>query len=63
MASGNDFLGMTKKAAQNAAEAKNMIFRLVSVDGEKYLGYPDDRRSDRVCVEVTDGKVTSAVVR
>lgn len=60
MAGSNDFVGMTKKGAQNLAEARNLVFRLVSVDGEKYLGYPEDLRDDRLCVEIVDGKVAKA---
>jgi len=52
-----DFIGLTKKGAQNLAEAKNLIFRLVSVDGENYLGLPEDTISDRVCVILENGKV------
>lgn len=60
MVSSKDFLGLTKKGAQNLAEAKNLIFRLVSVDGEKFLGWPEDILDDRICVELVDGKVAKA---
>jgi hypothetical protein len=63
MARSSDFIGQTKKGAQNMAEAKNMIFRLISIDGEPFLSYPDDIRDDRVCVEITDGKVTRALIQ
>lgn len=63
MARSSDFIGQTKKGAQNLAEAKNMIFRLIRVDGEAYLPYPDDSRNDRVCVEIENGKVTKASIR
>lgn len=59
----DDFIGMGKRRAQNEAESRNLIFRLVSVDGEKVLGYPDDTgRSDRVCVEITADKVSKATI-
>lgn len=63
MAKSSDFVGMTKKGAQNLAEEQNLIFRLVSVDGERFLGYPEDIREDRVCVEIENGKVTRAFVQ
>lgn len=57
-----NFMGLGKKDAQNLADVNNLIFRLVSVDGEKKLGYPDDERTDRVCVELVSGKVASAKI-
>lgn len=63
MAISRDYIGQTKKGAQNKAEAENLIFRLISVDGEQYLPYPDDARTDRICVEVTNGKVSKATIR
>ena len=38
------FVGMSKKEAQDLAEKSNMIFRLVSVDGENRLGYQRMKR-------------------
>jgi hypothetical protein len=58
-----DFVGLSKVGAQNKAEAKNLVFRLVSVNGETYLGYPEDSRDDRVCVEIVNGKVVKAEIR
>lgn len=58
-----DFLGMTKKGAQNAAEMKNFIFRIIRVDNEKYLDYPEDTRTDRVCVEIDAGRVTKVSIQ
>lgn len=52
-----DFMGLTKKGAQNLAEARNLIFRLIKIDGENFLPYPEDTRADRVCVEIENGKV------
>ncbi len=58
------FVGMSKKEAQDLAEKSNMIFRLVSVDGENRLGYPkDETREDRVCVELAKGKVVKAEIQ
>ncbi len=59
----DDFLGMSKKGAQNKAEEKNLIFRLIRVDSEPFLAYPEDTRTDRLCVEIDDGKVTTATIR
>lgn len=63
MSASSEFIGQTKKGAQNLAESKNLIFRLVSVDGEAFLGYPEDIREDRVCVEIVHGKVTRALIQ
>lgn len=52
-----DFIGLDKKSAQNLAERKNLIFRLLSVDGEPYFSMPEDKRDDRVCVEIEKNKV------
>ncbi len=53
-----DFIGLDKKSAQNLAERKNLIFRLLSVDSEPYFSMPEDKRDDRVCVEIEKNKVT-----
>jgi len=63
MADANVFLGLTKKGAQNKAEEMNLIFRLVSVDGSNFLGYPEDNRDDRICVEIDKGAVTKATIQ
>ena len=56
------FVGKSKKDAQNLAEVHNLIFRLVSVDGKSILGYPaDDKREDRICVELHQSKVVKAI--
>lgn len=59
------YFGLTKKAAQNKAEAENKVFRLVSIGDEKYLGEPEDGpRTDRVCVKLDkDSKVIEAEYR
>jgi hypothetical protein len=56
-----DFLGLTKKGAQDKAEAKNLIFRLIRKDEQTFFSYPTDNRIDRICVEIDKGQVTKAV--
>lgn len=63
MADANAFMGLTKKGAQNKAEALNLIFRLIRIDGENFYGYPDDKREDRICVEIDNGAVTKASIQ
>lgn len=58
----NDFLGLPKKNAQDLAERRNMIFRLVSVDGKEFLGWPTDQRDDRICCVIEDLKVSNAKI-
>lgn len=58
-----DFVGLTKKTAQNKAEECNYIFRLIRIDNEPFLSWPEDVRTDRLCVEIDNGKVTTAVVQ
>lgn len=58
----SEFLNKTKKAAQNYAEAKNLIFRLIRIDNDNFLSYPDDKREDRICVEIDNGLVTKATL-
>lgn len=57
------FLGLSKKRAQDVAEGKNMIFRLIRIDQENFYNYPEDVRTDRVCVEIDAGKVTKASIQ
>jgi hypothetical protein len=59
----NIFLKLSKKRAQDKAESLNMIFRLIRIDEENFLSYPDDYRDDRVCVEVDGGVVSKATIR
>jgi hypothetical protein len=59
----NSYIGMSKKGAQNKAEVENLIFRLIRIDGENYLPYPEDRADDRICIEIDAGKVSKAVIR
>jgi hypothetical protein len=58
-----DFVGLSKKGAMELAEINNLIFRLVAINGESYLGYPEDTRADRVCVELVNGKVSAAAIQ
>jgi len=55
-----DFIGLTKKGAQQKAEQLNLIFRLIRVDDKTMFSYPSDTRNDRVCVEIDNGAVTIA---
>jgi len=57
------FIGLSKKAAQNKAEQLNLIFRLVRKDDKPYLGYPEDLRNDRVCIEMEKNKVVKATIQ
>lgn len=65
MATESDFLGLTKKNAQDKAERMDLIFRLIRIDGEQYFGYPEegDVRHDRVCVEIDNTKITKVVLQ
>ena len=63
MANADTFLGLSKKGAQNKAEALNLIFRLIRIDSENFYAYPDDKRDDRVCVEIDNGSVTKASIQ
>lgn len=51
------YMGLSKKSAQNLAEAQNLLFRLISIDDEPFMDYPSDVRNDRICVEIKSGKV------
>ncbi len=63
MADASKFLGMTKKGAQNKAEELNLIFRLIRIDNDNFYAYPEDKREDRVCVEIDNGSVTKATIQ
>lgn len=56
----NDFIGLSKKGAQDKADKNNLIFRLISVDGKPMFSYPTDTRTDRICIEMNNGEVTGA---
>jgi hypothetical protein len=57
------FKGLSKKQAQQLAEIKNLIFRLIIVDGEQFFSMPEDQRDDRVCVEIENGQVVKASIQ
>ena len=59
----DDFIGLSKHAAFDLAELNYLIFRLVSVNGELFLGHPEDRRDDRICVIIEDQKVIEAFIQ
>jgi hypothetical protein len=58
----DQFLGLTKKRAQDKAEVLNLVFRLIRINNENFLPYPEDKRTDRICVEIDDGAVTKATI-
>jgi len=58
----NKYIGLAKKSAQDRADRDNLIYRLVSVDGEKRLGYPEDERDDRICVEIENRVIVKAII-
>lgn len=57
------FVGMEKRQAQNKAEQENMIFRLIRVDDKNFFAYPEDTRTDRLCVEIDKGCVSKATIK
>jgi len=63
MTNAQEFISLSKHRAQDLAEFKSLVFRLVSVDGEIFLGYPEDKRDDRICVEIEKGSVIKAVIQ
>ncbi len=63
MTEAKEFIGMSKFGAQALAESRNMIFRLLSVDGEEYFKFPEDKRDDRVCVDIVDSRIVKAVLQ
>lgn len=63
MSKADSFLGLTKKGAQNKAEEMNLIFRLIRIDSDNFYAYPEDKREDRLCVEIDAGKVTKASIQ
>lgn len=64
----NKFLGLTKKGSQDLAERNNIIFRLIRIDSENFMNYPEDKddrseHADRICIEIDNGKVTKATFK
>ena len=57
------YIGMGKRQAQNKSELDNLIFRLIRVDAENFLSYPEDVREDRICIEIDKDKVSKATIR
>lgn len=57
-----DLLGMTKKRAQDEAEIRNYIFRIIRIDTTDFQAYPEDVRTDRVCVEIDNGRVSKVTL-
>lgn len=60
-----EFLGLTRKDASNRAEMRNLIFRLIRIDSKDFFTYPaeDDIRTDRICIEIDNGKVSKAIIQ
>ena len=63
MSLAEQFIGLTKKDAQNKADMLNLIFRLVRVDDRPLQGYPEDEREDRICVEIDKTQITKATIQ
>lgn len=59
-----EFIGLDKKSAQNKADKLSLIFFLIRIDNKNYFSYPkkEDKRDDRLCVEIDKRKVTSATI-
>ncbi len=57
------FIGLPKRQSQNLADEWNLIFRLCKVDGKDFFDYPEDVRTDRVCIEIENGKVVKATIQ
>lgn len=56
----NRYIGIGKRHAQNLAEHDNLVFRLVSANGETILGVPDNVQVDRLCVIIENDRVAKA---
>lgn len=59
------FLGMSKHKAQDTAEAMNMLFHLIRIGEKDFNSYPkdEDKRDDRICVELDNGQVVKAIIK
>lgn len=57
------FIGLSKVSAQNFAEANNLIFRLIRIDDERFMDYPEEQRTDRVCIEIDNFRVSKANIQ
>jgi hypothetical protein len=58
-----NFVGLSKKEAQDLADQLNLIFRLIRVDEKNTQNYPEDEREDRICIEIDKGKISKAVLQ
>ncbi len=63
MSVAEQFVGLSKKKAQDVAEKMNLIFRLIRNDSEQFFSYPEDTRNDRICVELDSGQITKATIQ
>jgi hypothetical protein len=63
MTDAKEFIGLSKFSGQFLAESKNMLFHLISVEGEPFFSYPDVKRDDRICVEIKNSKIVKAVLQ
>jgi len=57
------YIGLSKKDSQNKADHLNHIFRLIRIDDKPMFSYPEDIRTDRVCIEIENGLVVKAVIQ
>lgn len=57
------FLGLTKRSAQNLAEQHNLLFHLIRIDDSDFFSYPEESRTDRICVEIDKGAVSKATLQ
>jgi hypothetical protein len=63
MIDAQQYIGLSKQSSQDRAEAQNLVWRLISVDGEPFFSYPQDTRDDRICVEIVGGRVVKAIIQ
>jgi hypothetical protein len=59
----SDFVGLSKTSAEDLADRLGIIYRLISVDGYPFFSYPEDKRDDRICVEIERGKIIKATIQ
>ena len=59
----NSFIGLSKKSAQNKAETLGLLFHLIRIDEENYFNYPDEKRTDRICIEIDKAQVSKATIQ
>ena len=63
MAKAEDYIGLTKRGAQDKAEKNSFVFRLIRINKEPFMDYPTDVRTDRICIEIDDGVVSVATIQ